>query len=618
MSRNRFMPRLATFLAVVIASIATIDCTAIAGPSQEDRTLRSRLIGRWMASIPVPGGGLHLQARFIEQEDGIAAYATIPQLAMLDQPATSLRVVDGTMDTEFGRAGFRVGIDWAIAEGTVTGRFAFLEGPPGLMELEAVDFTPVMRPALRTAEGATRHDGTLEIPGGGELVLSLVLAEVDGRPHGLIDIPAQGLVGLYLRECDVPEDLPAGSICWSIPAGVEATFVLSPSADSWEGRFRQGALDLPIAFTRAPDAAVVSMRRPQDPVPPFPYEEIEVVVATKAGHELAGTLVVPGGERPASGFPAVVMATGSGAQNRDEELLGHRPFRLLADRFARAGIASLRLDDRGIAGSTGEFETATTRDFANDAAAGLDFLRARPETDATRTGLLGHSEGGTVVALVAAGLASDYPGSAPAFVVSIAGCGVDGGRLLVDQMSRIYLASGVDEADAVRIVELQAKAIELARADETDEVALGDAMVDLQRAQLELTGSEIDDGMEASLRAAGLQLMTTPWMREFIRLDPADAWRRVEVPILAINGTLDLQVSADLNLDAIEAAVEAGGGDLRIVRLEGFNHMLQPTTTGLPTEYGAIETTMDETAMRIMAEFIRSVGETSPSPSGGE
>ena len=188
----------------------------------------------------------------------------------------------------------------------------------------------------------------------------------------------------------------------------------------------------------------------------------------------------------------------------------------------------------------------------------------------------------------------------------------------MDQMSRIYLASGVDEADAARVVELQAKAIELARADETDEVALGDAMVDLQRAQLELTGSEIDDGMEASLRAAGLQLMTTPWMREFIRLDPADAWRRVEVPILAINGTLDLQVSADLNLDAIEAAVEAGGGDLRIVRLEGFNHMLQPTTTGLPTEYGAIETTMDETAMRIMAEFIRSVGETSPSPSGGE
>ena len=124
--------------------------------------------------------------------------------------------------------------------------------------------------------------------------------------------------------------------------------------------------------------------------------------------------------------------------------------------------------------------------------------------------------------------------------------------------------------------------------------------------------------MEASLRAAGLQLMTTPWMREFIRLDPAEAWRRISVPILALNGTLDLQVSADLNLDAIQAAVEAGDGDVKIVRLEGFNHMLQPAKTGLPAEYGVIETTMDETAMGIMAEFIKSAGVPTSMPSGGE
>ncbi len=223
-----------------------------------------------------------------------------------------------------------------------------------------------------------------------------------------------------------------------------------------------------------------------------------------------------------------------------------------------------------------------------------------------------------MVALVAAGLCSDYPDATPAFVVSIAGCGVDGGRLLEDQVSRIYAASGAANEDVARIATLQAKAIELTRPDEIDKEALGDAMVALQQAQLELGGAEIEDQMDSSLRVAGLQLMTAPWMREFIRLDPAEAWGRISVPILALNGTLDLQVSADLNLDAIQAAVEAGDGDVRIVRLEGFNHMLQPARTGLPAEYGVIETTMDETAMGIMAEFIKSTGVASSTPPQGE
>ena len=559
-----------------------------------------------------------MQVRFEEQDGGVVAFATIPKLGMIDQPSSSVDVDGGITTTVFGRPGFRVALEWFESADATTGRFGFLEGPESLVELAAVDFQPESTPEIRTAPGASRHDATLEIPGGGELPLSLVLADVDGRTFALIDIPAQGLVGFHLKACDAGEVRSSGSMCWTLPVGVDAVLTLEPAGNSWTGRFEQGGLDIPIEFSRASDAAAIARRRPQDPVPPFPYENHEVVVEPTAGHQLAGTLVLPRGTAPASGFPAVVMATGSGGQNRDQEILGHRPFRLLADRLARAGIASLRLDDRGIAGSTGDFTTATTRDFAHDLAAGLAFLRARAEIDSNRSGILGHSEGGTVAALVASGMAPAYPDAAPAFVVSIAGCGVDGGRILADQLPRIHAAIGGDPAEVSRIASLQARVVELARADPIDTQALGDAMVALQRTQILAGGGEVDPDIDESLRIAGLQLMTSPWMREFIRLDPAIAWADIDVPILAINGTLDLQVSVDLNLDAIRAAVETGGGDVRTVRLDGLNHLLQPCTTGLPSEYGVIETTMDESAMRLIAEFIESVGVGPDEPANGD
>lgn len=580
--------------------------------------LRSRISGRWMADILIPGGDLHLQARFVEADGDLQAFATVPALGMIDQRASSIEIAESEITSSFGRTGFRVEIDWTSDGDVVTGRFGFLEGPPSLLELGKVDFAPTRIPNIRLADGATRHDATLEIPGGGELPMSLVFAEIGDRSFALVDIPAQGIAGLHLLPAEVPVDAKAGTIGWRIPVGVDAVFMLEPAGDSWRGRFRQGGFDVPIAFTRADDAAVVATRRPQEPVPPFPYENVEVVVETKEGHELSGTLVIPSGPVPERGFPSVVMATGSGPQNRDEELLGHRPFLVLADRFARAGIASLRLDDRGIGGSTGEFSTATTSDFANDIASGLAFIKGRSEIDPDRSGVLGHSEGGAVVALIAAGLASNHPNASPAFVISIAGCGVDGGRVVEDQVSRMYSASGLDDAVVSRMSVLQSEAIALARAKDVDVAALGDAMVALQRAQLELTGSDVDDDMDDSLRSAGLELMTSPWMREFLTLDPAMAWREVEVPILALNGTLDLQVSAEMNLDAIQAAVADGDGDVRIVRLVGLNHLLQPAETGLPAEYGVIETTMDETAMKIMAEFIETIGRDASATSNRE
>ena len=230
----------------------------------------------------------------------------------------------------------------------------------------------------RQVPGASRHDGVLEVPGGGRLPITIVLATEEGVPHGLIDIPAQGIQGLVMLPGAIPIPVDPGRgdpiesrpdvRAWRIPVPQEAMLLIRPEGESWVGEFRQGQFRLPVRFERSGADATLVPRRPQDPVPPFPYEEIQVDVDTPAGHRLAGTLLIPGGEAPPGGFPGVVMITGSGPQNRDEELLGHRPFKVLADHLARRGIASLRYDDRGVAASTGEFTTATSHDFADDAA----------------------------------------------------------------------------------------------------------------------------------------------------------------------------------------------------------------------------------------------------------
>ncbi|MEC8320368.1 MAG: alpha/beta hydrolase, partial [Planctomycetota bacterium] len=354
-------------------------------------------------------------------------------------------------------------------------------------------------------------------------------------------------------------------------------------------------------------------------VPPLPYAEVEAEVATPAGHVLAGTLVIPGTDPDENGFPAVVLVTGSGPQNRDEELLGHRPFLVLADRLARMGIASFRYDDRGVGASTGEFSTATGFDLADDAAAALGYLKRAPGVDCDRCGVVGHSEGGLLAAIVAAGMAPSFPEAAPAFVVSIAGTGVDGGAIMSDQSARILRAAGADE-DAIRDVDAAHRALmDAMRNEEVESTVIEPLLAELQDRQLALQGVELDEADLAELRRAGMASMGSPWMRAFIRFDPAVAWRSVRVPVLAVNGTLDLQVWHDLNLPAIERAVRDGGGAVEIVRFEGLNHMLQPTTTGSPDEYAIIDTTMDEAAMESIGSWVLSTPRRPEVPNrGGE
>lgn len=582
------------------------------------------LDGLWYGEARIEGTTIFVQVDLREPGDGgRSAVVTIPLIGSLGAAAQEVRptpegVVIAVKSPVLGAEIAMRNPVGASCDATLD----FTSGPQRSVDLAPAGFTMRRIPRIRELPGANRHDGILELPGNARLPVTVVFARLEGEDFALIDIPAQGVQGLVLLESGLPvpdEPVAKGSIeshpevrAWRLPVQVEALLLLHPEGDSWVGELRQGQFEIPITFERSVAGAAAVARRPQDPVPPLPYAEVEVEIATRGGHVLAATLVIPGTDPPEHGFPAVVLVTGSGPQNRDEELMGHRPFRVLADRLARRGIASLRYDDRGIGGSTGEFTTATCYDFADDAASALRHLQGAPGVDCDRCGLAGHSEGGTVVAMVAAGLAPTAIEADPAFLVSIAGTGVDGGEVMSDQVARIYRAAGVDEKAIASVDEVHRRLMDLVRDDETSDETLGPVVRQLQERQIAVQMQLLDDtsfedlydGQLEALEAAAMSQMRSPWMRTFIRFDPGEAWRRVRVPILAVNGTLDLQVWHDLNLTAIERAVREGGGSVDLVRLDGLNHLLQPTETGSPDEYGIIDITMDEKAMEVIGDWI--------------
>jgi pimeloyl-ACP methyl ester carboxylesterase len=366
--------------------------------------------------------------------------------------------------------------------------------------------------------------------------------------------------------------------------------------DTLRGTWTQGPGTLPLTMVRGADAGMV-LRRPQHPRPPYPYRGEEVTVESVPGVRLAGTLTLPQGNGP---HPAVVLVSGSGAQDRDETLLGHKPFLVLADHLTRAGIAVLRYDDRGTARSTGSFAGATSDDFANDAAAAVRWLRARPEIADDRVGIIGHSEGGLVAPLVA----SRDP--QVAFLVLLAGPGIPAAELLVMQGALISRAGGDPEGEVERTSVLQREMF-AAIAQTADSAALHDTLMAIgRRFQATLTPEERarPDASDATL-AAAINTMVSPWYRWFLRHDPVPALRATRVPVLAVNGGLDLQVPADENLAGIQQALRAGGNrDVTVEKFPGLNHLFQTARTGAPSEYAEIEETMAPVVLQRVTAWI--------------
>jgi pimeloyl-ACP methyl ester carboxylesterase len=447
---------------------------------------------------------------------------------------------------------------------------------------------------------AGHWEGTIDIPGTPLPVrLDLGLSgAVGGVWNGTIDFPTQGAKGLPLEGVAV-----TGARVRFTVHGVPGapTFDGTVAAGALAGTFTQGVTSFSFHLHRAPagaiPAAAAAPPHPQEPKPPYPYLQREARYAN-GSIRLAGTLTLPPGGGP---FPAVLLITGSGAQNRDEEILGHKPFLVLADHLTRAGIAVLRVDDRGVGGSSGDNDSSTDDDFAGDALAGVRYLAAQPEIARGHIGLLGHSEGGIVAPLAAT------RSSAVAFLVLLAATGQPGAEIVMSQTEWLLRQAHAPADMLRRRLDLEQRILDLVRT-EADAAALRaklrpllqeglDSSSPVERAAL---GGAADTFVEKSA-----QKLTSAWFRSFIRYDPRPTLRHVDVPVLALGGDKDFQVPAARNLQAIASALrEAGDGDVTVRLMPGLNHLFQHAVTGGMEEYGASAETLSPEVLDIITRWI--------------
>ena len=435
--------------------------------------------------------------------------------------------------------------------------------------------------------------GSLEVQGGQELrILFNISTGPEGSPTATMDSLDQGVSGIPVEKLTYKD----GNLRLEVTSTGVFEGVLKEDGTALEGEWKQSGLVLPLVLTRIEEKP--EMSREQDPIKPYPYDEEEVVYENKeAGIQLAGTLTTPKTEGP---FPAVLLITGSGKQDRNEEVFGHRPFLVLSDYLTRQGIAVLRVDDRGVGGSTGNFSNVTTEDFAEDAVAGVEYLKSREDIDPERIGLVGHSEGG-LIAPIAAVRSPDV-----AFIVLMAGPGVTGEEIVLAQSRLVAEADGVPEETITKNEALLKDIFTVIKEEKNDTIA-GEEIHGLITDMVENLSEEekqYSSYTEESLDTE-IKLLVSPWTRYFLTYDPKTTLMEVECPVLAINGEKDLQVPPEENLRAIEEALEAGGNeDYTVKELPELNHLFQTAKTGSPSEYATIEETMSPAAMELIGDWI--------------
>lgn len=379
-----------------------------------------------------------------------------------------------------------------------------------------------------------------------------------------IDSPSQGVNGIQ-AEKTVKDD---GTI--SVKVGmIGATFEGKMTDGEIKGTYVQNGFPLPL--TLKPGKLVV--KRPQTPVPPFPYKE-ESVSFTNAQYTFNGTLTLP--ENYTKNTPVVLMVTGSGQQNRDEELFSHKPFAVIADALARQGIASLRYDDRGWSDKSVNFADFTTDDFRQDAAAAIPLLRKR----FNKVGILGHSEGGTIAMMLAAEGKAD-------FIVSLAGMAISGKETLIMQNRQAMTAIGLPKETVDSYCNSISKALdEIASGKKASEININDVPVALKPVTIK-----------------ALQQADTPYIRHFLTVDVGKLLPEIKCPVLALNGTKDTQVDCDANTKRIEKGLTNCKHSIK--KIDGVNHLFQHCNTGIVTEYQQIEETISPEVLQEVAKWIK-------------
>jgi uncharacterized protein len=440
--------------------------------------------------------------------------------------------------------------------------------------------------------GAQNMDGlwTGAINAGGSNIP--VRIHISHEPNGALtvtlDSPSQGANGLpcvnvSLKDSTLHFDLTGGA------ASYDGT--IDAANGTITGMWKQESGTVPLNFARSV-SSIAEVKRPQEPVRPYPYleEDVSYLNANAVGVTLAGALTEPRGAGP---FPAAILIAGSGPHDRDELVFGHRPFLVIADYLTRHGIAVLRYDKRGIGKSTGAYAAATSDDFASDAEAGIAYLKTRKEIDPRCIGLIGHSEGGLIAPLVA------VQDPTVAWIVLLAGPGLPGADILIAQEGLIGKAAGAGEAAITQNQDMNRKIFAVIMAEK-------DPAVMTQKAEAIMAAQEPGSSMTPAQRAALVQQVTSPWFREFLSYDPRPTLEKVHCPVLALNGSNDLQVPSDQNLPAIRIALTKGGNkDFQVKEMTGLNHLFQHSPTGAVSEYQTIEETFSPDALDIMTTWIQ-------------
>jgi pimeloyl-ACP methyl ester carboxylesterase len=427
--------------------------------------------------------------------------------------------------------------------------------------------------------------GTLETPMG-KLRLVLTL----GRDEG----------GALTAELESPDQAPGQKFPVDEVAITDGTLTFTSkvlgasysgtwATDHWDGTFLQGMpFELDLKRGSIDPASLV---RPQDPQPPFPYtaEEVRFSNPVAEGVTLAGTLTLPPGDGP---FPAAVLISGSGPQNRNEELANHRPFLVLADYLTRRGVAVLRYDDRGFGQSTGTFMAATTVDFATDAAAALAYLRTRADIRADAVGLVGHSEGGMIAPLAAA------QGDSPDFIVFLAGPGDDLYEEFVGQQRRVVSSYGMPAARLEAYEEAMRALLSAGQTAESGAAAKAAMLAALTPERRQALGLQ-QEGQEEDL----LNTFASDWFRYFLNFRPAPHLATLDMPVLALFGELDIQIDAERNAAGMRA-VWQNHPDATVTTLPKLNHLFQTAKTGMLQEYPQIDETFAPVALQAIGDWI--------------
>lgn len=379
--------------------------------------------------------------------------------------------------------------------------------------------------------------------------------------------------------------------------GAKYVGVYDAESETIEGIFSQMGQNLEVDFSREKIAAA---KRPQTPEPPFPYHSEDLTFRNeKEGINLAGTLTYP---KKGKDFPAVILIVGSGPHDRNEEIFHHKPFLVIADYLTRHGIAVLRYDDRGVGQSSGQFSGATTADLATDVEAAFKYLKTRPEINASKIGLIGHSEGGMIAPIVAV-KHSDVD-----FVVLLAGPAVKGADILLEQQLLIGKAEGMPEHVLKINSKINKKAFEMIE-NTKDSVELGKKLKEHVESSLKKYpewNTEKERGVtDKAFVKMILGSYMDPWMRYFIAYDPQPVLEKLKTPILALDGTNDVQVSAKQNLPALKKALKkAGNKDVTIKKMKNLNHLFQESKSGSISEYAEIEQTFSPKALEIIKNWI--------------